>query len=574
MSIIDELDGKLVNFDGTGFFPLISNMKYNFAQLLENDIVSNKNFPITKLVGILHLSSSHIITTDKKGMIKKPFTSFFKKFKDIQVKTSKTTILPDEYVVIRIEINNDNNIEYAVDEYLGKVGDQNAEFKFLLAIGTSHWTKKHDKYFEKLATIDLTPNRIDLTHIDIYSVDPIGCEDIDDAIHIIPTQNGWEVGIHISDVSSCISEDSIFDIELSKRVESIYPPYESSKQINMIPNSLSIKHLSLKEGLQKKAFSIIFSLDKNYIISDIKFIKTLIIVKRNLSYEECELLYKNNSSLKLMFDIGLELKKKIYNSFSIESVYDCHQMVEVYMIYANMLVAEKIASVNSKNVLLRSQQSFKKKYIDSTNFQTNNPDILKRCKLSLCDRAFYKNGTDNSSHIGLHLDLYTHFTSPMRRYFDIMVHRQLWRAINNIHISKTSTKTLFILNTYKKIYNQLNRYWININIISNALFENGAIQEHVGYITAINDEFCSVKIYIPKLGIESTSTVINQKFLKTVSQICEINKVTYINNETQKKISLNISQEVKISTIFLKKSMEKIQIDIIDPNITDFLFYT
>lgn len=568
MSFIDEQHGKLVEFDGSEFLSLPPNTNYMFGQKLENGVVSNTDYPISRLVGVLHLSSTHSVTTGKKGMIKKPFTSFMKNIPRLQVKTSKTTLSQDEYVIVRIG----TDFDYAVEEYIGKVGDTNAELKFLIAIGTCHWTKKNDRHFEKLATSDSTPNRTDLTHLEIYSIDPVGCEDIDDAIHVIKTKSGWEIGIHIADVSSYILEGSQFDIELSKRIESIYPPHETAiKQINMIPDALSIEYISLKEGSPKRAFSMIFEMDENFQVINVQFIKTTIVVKKNLSYEECESFISSTCSLKTMYDVGIELKRKIFNSFSLESIYDCHQMVAVYMIYANMLVAKKIASVNPENVLLRSQQSSGKIIEFPEAIAGSNLDIVERCKMSTMEKAFYKNGIANSGHFGLQLSLYTHFTSPMRRYFDILVHRQLWEAVENKPISKIPTKTLFLLNTYQKNYRQLQRYWTITNIVSNASFKDGSVQEHVGYITSIYDGLCSVRIYIPRLGFEYTSSVINLNFLRTIDISYEAGKVTYKNND--KNFSLSLCQEVKITIAILKNSMEKVCIKISDPDVEKFLFY-
>ena len=189
----------------------------------------------------------------------------------------------------------------------------------------AHWFISK-KYIPSI--IDLTPSRLDLTHLDVYSIDPFGCRDIDDALSF----DNNIIGIHIADVSSYIEEGGLLDNELSNRVETFY---DIQKTIHMIPEELSIHHMSLIEQSIKRAFSVLIYINNNQIVN-VEFKKTLIIVKKNMKYED------DITCIQELYDIGKHLKETIKYAFPINEEYDTHQMVAVYMIIANKLVGEKI----------------------------------------------------------------------------------------------------------------------------------------------------------------------------------------------------------------------------------------
>jgi exoribonuclease R len=338
----------------------------------------------------------------------------------------------------------------------------------------------------------------------------------------------------------------------------------------MIPSDLSINAISLKENNIKRAFSVILNLNNEYDIIDVHYEKTFINVRKNMSYEECQQIVENNSNVNItdMYNIGLHLKNKLIHSFGPTEIYDTHQMVAVYMIYANKLVAEKIASVYPDHVLLRSSPFIIcDKDITDLTFNKNN-NLTKIHNAISKERAYYKMGITNSRHNGLNLELYTHFTSPIRRYADILVHRQLWKVLNNIEVKPISVKTLFLMNSYSKIYKQIERYSHQINIINSPEFidiDNIELDAHIIFINSDNN----IKLYIDKMDIVYDFTIMHNKLKHLVSTNIEENVLTIKNIYTEKKeeITLKLFDQVKVKVSISRNSMNKLNVVIVSPDI-------
>lgn len=544
--IVDFKDSGFAAFDGS---------KHSSVQL-SNNVIFGQNLldlsmSITTFIGIIHFSSKYTYTTSKSNIIRKDCTPFIKYFPKVLAKTKKIDQTKDLYAILKIE-NIVNNIIYCdVVQYLGEICDQSIESKFVQIACSSHWTntKRINQQFQEKSNIDLTPNRKDYTHIDIYSIDPGGCVDIDDALHCIRIDDGYEVGIHIADVSSYIDENSELDHELGHRVETIYPP--NSSPVHMIPHELSIEHISLLEGKPKRAFSVIIKLNDMFDIQSISFEKTIIKVK-NLTYEKGE---EMKDILFDMYTVGQKLKKNIELAFPKDEVYDMHQMVAVYMIYANKFVAEKIQSYDPNNVLLRSLRS---SVIGTTiNCAESNEAILfKKHNINLMEQARYQLGSNDCAHQGLNLAFYTHFTSPIRRYADIIVHRQLWKAINSQKIERIEAKTIFLMNFYSKFYKQTERYY-HIMTIANILGNEYDITD--AYITYIDE---SIKLYIPKYNLDYDYQICNYRMNNIISVIRDNNSVTIKNIQTDEETRYELFQKVSVKIIATTNHAIKLNVSI------------
>ena len=527
--IVDFKDSGFAAFDGS---------KHSSVQLSNNVIFSQNlldlSMSITTFIGIIHFSSKYTYTTGKQNIIRKDCTPFIKYFPKVLAKTKKIDQTKDLYAILKIE-NIINNIIYCdVVQYLGEICDQSIESKFVQIACSSHWTntKRINQQFQEKSNIDLTPNRKDYTHIDIFSIDPGGCVDVDDALHCTRVDNGYEVGIHIADVSSYIDENSELDYELGQRVETIYPP--NSSPIHMIPPELAIAHISLLEGKPKRAFSVIIKLNDTFDIQTITFEKTIIKVK-NLTYEKAE---EMKNILEDLYTVGQKLKKNIETAFPKDEVYDMHQMVAVYMIYANKFVAEKIQSFDPNNVLLRAHHEKEK-----ITQRTVDPILHKKYNINLMEQARYQLGSNDCAHQGLNLEFYTHFTSPIRRYADIIVHRQLWKAINSTKIERIDTKTIFLMNFYSKFYKQTERYY-HVITIANILGNEYDITD--AYITYIDD---CIKLYIPKYNLDYDYQICNYRMKDIISVIKDDNGVTIKNVQTDKETRYELFQKVNVKII-------------------------
>lgn len=576
--IIDYVNGNFVVLDSFG---KISDSGQNCEST--NMFIGKNNVNcslLTKFVGILHVSSKSIIKNGitKNGMCKKKFTPFMKHLPKIVVKTNRIETGPDEYVVVRFEKMELDVMHCEVDMYLGQIGEYQIDLLMTKYLGCCHWINKYNKNFSNLVQIDTCADRIDYSNdptMIIYSIDPNGCVDIDDAIHIKQQHTQYEIGIHIADVSSYIEEGSIYDMELSKRVETLYYDNPDINPIHMIPECLSLTNISLNVEGKKRTFSVIITLDNNFNILKVDFKRLLVKINKNLSYEQAEKMIQTDINIKNMYEIGSKLKQHISSSFNDKIPYDIHQMIEVYMIMANKLVAEKLIAndVDNSNVLLRSQNSKSVQPTQSAQLvqsvqldESDEPidlNLIKKYELSKSERAIYQFGVSESRHSNLNLEYYTHFTSPMRRYADVMVHRQLEKKINGEEIKKIPLEKLFLINFYSNYYKKVSRY-SNLIFVAKKL---PSVSEYDCNVILIKNNG-NIRLHISELKLDYDHIIIDKK-INNIIEITNFNDNIIIleNIITKNKITIKLFQKLRIKIVKLEKSMEKINISIIDPNI-------
>lgn len=569
--IVDNYRGEFALFDGANYLPMQRDEMTN--NIFGKNITNGKHI-INTFVCIIHFSSSHTFTIPgKKDIIRKECSSLISQFPKILTKTTKLSQRKDMYAIVKIE-KFENNIlfcEVCSNGYLGEVGDPIIEERLMEFVCTAHWknSKKMTSQFVELQNTDLTPIRLDLTGLPIYSIDPPGCVDIDDALHyqFDSIKREHEIGIHIADVSSFIEEGSIFDEELKSRVETVYD--YKKKPIHMIPEELSVEYISLREGLPKRAFSVILKLNLDFEIINIEFQKTRIIVTKNLSYDEAQEMVENNSNknIKELYEIGMRLKKQIQNAFQNESdeIYDTHQMVAVYMIFANKFAGEKIQSVDPESVLLRvhARQNDKNRddeQEEKKKMSSINPVLIQKNIVSRMEQAKYQIGTQNCRHHGLDLGFYTHMTSPIRRYADIIIHRQLWKIILGEKITRPEIETIFRINFYKKLFKQMERYMHASEI---ATMLGITCQETDAYITSINEDRESIRIFVPQFDIDYDLRLIHNKMKSIMKIIISDKKITIINIHEKTEISYELFQQIGIKLVTTRDPFVKLRFEII-----------
>ncbi len=340
------------------------------------------------IVGVLHISSKTSYGLVKNGTVKL-FTSHQRT--KYYVKTKKEYQVVDVYVIIKksSERINDGDL-YTVEQYIGNVGDLNSEYEYMKQICCVNWMNNKKIILDD----EIHSKRIDLTHINSYSIDPKGCIDIDDAIGFTRDGDKTTVYVHIADVTSYVKPNSQLDKELQRRVSSVY----LHNTFHMLPPQL-VETCSLIEGQRKNGFTCIINYDENYVfnMTSYTFAKSVVKVIRNLSYDEADKFYE------------------LEPLYKISKTNDSHKMVEYFMVIANKFAAQELVNKNKNYCLLRSMKQPNIVYDDL-------PEHVKNMQNTA---ASYKLGEENSYHSGLELQYYTHFTSPIRRYADIIVHRML-----------------------------------------------------------------------------------------------------------------------------------------------------
>jgi exoribonuclease R len=529
---------------------------------------NNKNILIC---GILHISSKISYGATKNGIIKK-FTSHYpyNGNKIFHVKTKKDFQATDIYSIIRIEDLDKDSEKIPtgiIETYIGNIGDLEAERLYLQYLCTLEWM--NDKYFPLIdySNIDIyESSRIDLTSIDnIYSIDPHGCTDIDDALHIKDLGNNtYEIGIHISDVSSYIPINSPLDIELQKRGETLYLPYDDKLfQKNMLPSKL-VTLCSLTHNSNKKCSSIIITIRDNKIIN-VNFIKSLITVNQNMSYDYAHDLIQNdsNDTIKLLYDIG-QILYPIYVPNN--DNYDIHKTVEVYMIMANVVVAEHLSMIDETNVLLRSHKG-QTRYI---NVNSENKELTSYANNLLMSRAEYCIGASLSSiHIGLNQKYYTHFTSPIRRYADIIIHRMLYN--NEKYI--TNQEIVDHINLVHKRHDKCERQSSNIHKLFNCVLKYGKVIDITGYIGYIDDLNKKIRVLIKDSeiielnGFDIEKRLVDRQLDKLVTYEFGENNIIIKVNDKQIEFKLFDTIILKIAIVLTRRN--KIFVQIMDPNIME-----
>ena len=370
-------------------------------------------------------------------------------------------------------------------DILGKAGDNMTEMHAILAefglpyVYPQSVEKAADKIPAEISAEEIA-RREDFRKVTTFTIDPKDAKDFDDALSIRPLKDGlWEVGVHIADVTHYVKEGSIIDKEAEKRATSVYLV---DRTIPMLPERLCNFICSLRPNEEKLAFSAIFDITEKGEVRDSRIVHTVIESDRRFTYEEAQqIIETKEGDFKdeiLMLDaIAKALREKRFAAGAINfdryevkfeidekgkpiSVYfkeskDANKLVEEFMLLANRTVAEKIGKVpkgKKAKVLpyrihdlpdpekLDNLAQFIARFGYRLRTSGTKTDVSKSINHLLDDiqgkkeenlietvsiRAMQKArySTHNIGHYGLAFDYYTHFTSPIRRFPDMMVHR-------------------------------------------------------------------------------------------------------------------------------------------------------
>ena len=379
-----------------------------------------------------------------------------------------------------------------VVQVLGKPGNNDVEMDSILAefefpLSFSAKAEMEAKAFKDEIPLEEIRLRKDFRDTFTITIDPADAKDFDDAISLKALENGhWEVGVHIADVSYFVKPGTSIDQEAIDRGTSVYLV---DRVIPMLPEHLSNQLCSLQPDKDRLCFSAVFEMDEEAKIFNEWFGKTIIHSNRRFNYDEVQAIIESGSGdfskeILIFNKIAGKLREERFKkgSFNFETqevrfklddkgvpleIYlremkDSNKLIEDFMLLANRKVAEWASKKNkngeSKTFVYRVHDSptpeklenfiqfitklgykmklsSKKSLAESFNhlFEQikgkGEENMVETIAIRTMAKAYYT--TTNIGHYGLSFPYYTHFTSPIRRYPDLMVHRLLFQYLNS-----------------------------------------------------------------------------------------------------------------------------------------------
>ncbi len=483
--LVDELNDDIyvphtkINraFHGDKVRVKLSNNRHK--KKIEGEIIEIIERRQTKFVGILEINSQFAFFMPDSRKMRN--THFYVHLQDIGKAKNG-----DKVVVEFDSWGKGKKSPYGkVVEVIGKPGENETEIISILAEkGFNISFPREVEFFVENIPFELDENeiakRIDFRDITTFTIDPIDAKDFDDALSIQKLENGnYEIGVHIADVTHYCKPETPLDDEAFMRATSVYLVDRVSP---MLPEKLSNGVCSLRPNEDKYCFSAIFEIDEEATIFKKSFSRTVIHSNRRFHYQEAQEIIDSGKGdladeLILMNKISKKLRAKriAKNSIKFGSTevrfkldengkplevyekpkFDTNEMIEDYMLLANQAVAEFFTNYSKKITVpavyrihavpnedkiaefsaVAAKFGHKGNYTTPENVAKSINKTLENCKgkpeqnmievlaVRSMSKAIYS--TENIGHYGLAFEDYTHFTSPIRRYPDVMVHRIL-----------------------------------------------------------------------------------------------------------------------------------------------------
>ena len=454
---------------------------------LEGEVVEIIERARERFVGII--DSKHGVTILKANNKQLPMNIIIPPDKTKGAKNGQKCIAAITYWGDKYE----NPIGEIVD-ILGDTGNNNTEMHAILAeYGLPYsYPQEIEKEANKIPetiTEDEIKRRIDFRTTTTFTIDPRDAKDFDDALSIKDLGNGlWEVGVHVADVTHFVPEGGIIDQEAVKRATSVYLV---DRTVPMLPEHLSNFICSLRPDEEKLTYSCIFTINDLAEVIDYKIARTVIKSDRRFTYEEAQEIIETGkgdfaTEILRLNDLAKKLREKRFASgaiafersevrFEIDdtgkpvSVFfkeskDSNKLIEEFMLLANKYVAQHIGMPRNREKpktfvyrihdvpnpeKLSNFATFIKKFgykIKTDGKKTSvsssinhlldqiegkkEQNMIETLAIRSMAKAAYS--TKNIGHYGLAMKYYTHFTSPIRRYPDMMVHRLLTKYADKV----------------------------------------------------------------------------------------------------------------------------------------------
>jgi ribonuclease R len=479
--IIDKRSlGTAMNGDTveTALFAAPKKKKQKTQERIEGEVVRILKRAQTEFVGMLERTNNFYFVLPDDATLQR----------DIYVPPeSLNGARPNEKVVVQLMEWNDPqlNPEGKVVQVLGPAGDPFVEVRsviqtFRLPTSFPGEVENEAQAFSEKISEEEIRRRRDLRTLTVVTIDPFDAKDFDDALSIeVLDDETYKLGVHIADVGAYVKEGSAIDKEAFTRGTSVYL---ANQVIPMLPEKLSNRLCSLMPRVDRLAYTCFMTVTKKGKVVDYAFARSIINSKRRFTYEEAEKILDErkgdfHKELTLLWALAQSLRKRRMKNGGIDFEspeakfrYDekgkpveilmkkrlkSHQLVEECMLLANQTVASHIVSMQKKKEILpfvyrvhdvpdpdklRALAEFVQKLGHTLNIHesasskdlqkllsevegTKEENLINEVTLRSMAKAVYS--PENIGHYGLAFANYTHFTSPIRRYPDLIVHRLL-----------------------------------------------------------------------------------------------------------------------------------------------------
>jgi exoribonuclease-2 len=433
--------------------------------------------------------------------------------------------------------------------FMSEVGIRDVEGAVEFLIKSGSWREDEDPLFRRLGLKEGFPKKVleearriieepdpedgveDLTTLDAYSIDDETTEDIDDAISIHESPEGIVVGVHIANVASFIPKWSLLDEEAARRGETIYLP---EGDVHMFPPELIKERLSLFSGAPKLALSLLVLFDEKLNIRSYRFSKSRIFVKENLTYNKAEDFFRKTPLGLKLIEIALERRRKRIEAgafiaqlpdlkirlgedgqIRIRKIYmntTAHTIVAEFMILMNWL-SGRFFKERRVPAIFRSQSESVSE--EARALDENDPLFpLKAIRFLKPARV----GLSPEPHIPLGLDVYVQITSPIRRYLDMVLQKQIIGELEGQGATYTDGELERLypqvevgIREKKMIERARERYWL-LKYLKG--FER---KEIMGIVSSLRETGASV--YLPEYLIEVPVSLTSDMVLKEGDKI-------------------------------------------------------
>ncbi len=321
--------------------------------------------------------------------------------------------------------------------------------------------------------------REDLRALDVFTIDGPLTQDFDDALSITPEEDGLHLGVHITDVAGVLAEGTLLDREAARRASSLYLP---CMQVPMLPHDLSQGALSLRQDCDRAAISLLCRFDREGVLLEHRFTPSIIRVKERLDYDEVDARYAADERLSALHRLAQSLHhRRVEQGAMVLSLPEItvrldadsriiletldqgspsRMMVAESMILYNWQAA-RFCRENRVPILYRGQEGPSERLPEDLE---NYIYFVFRQRRKLSPLII---GTDPRPHSGLGLDVYTNLSSPIRRYADLVIQRQMRNTLLGRPLTYTAEDLEKIrlslgaaLKDLERVRRSRFRYWI------------------------------------------------------------------------------------------------------------------